>query len=350
MIACVWRPAPLGCRAVHPQANTGTGVGFAQTPILQRKTLLMPPILHKTLLSLKAHAKFLAGITSLAVALVLALALPLSAIAQTAPGSASAAAPSVATAATGKASLLWLGQAAFRLTTASGKVIMIDPWLTSNPRTPPEYKQLERLGKVDLILVTHGHFDHIADAPALAVMHKARVIGPGDLNQTLTVLKVLPPELLPRMNKTGTITPFADTPALKITMVRAEHSSLYVWKNPATGQDETHVGGEPVGFIIELEDGKRIYHMGDTGLFGDMKFIGDYYKPDVLLAPIGGNFTMGPGDAAYAAKEWIRPKVLIPMHYGSNPLTRGTPEELAQALGQTAIKMLVLKPGESYQP
>ena len=196
----------------------------------------------------------------------------------------------------GKTELLWLGQAAFRLTTPSGKVIMIDPWIRTNPTTPAEYKDLEKLGKVDLILVTHGHFDHIADAPALAMLHKARVFSPGDLNQTLTVLKVLPPELAPRMNKSGSVTPFADAPKIKITAVRAEHSSAYVWRNPASNADEVHVGGEPVGFIIELEDGQKIYHMGDTGLFGDMKFIGEYYKPDVVLIPIGGNFTMDPVD------------------------------------------------------
>jgi len=248
----------------------------------------------------------------------------------------------------GQAELLWLGQAAFRLTTPSGKVIVIDPWLRPNPKTPAEYKDLANLGKVDLILVTHGHFDHIADAPALALMHKARVYAPGDLNQTLTVLGVLPPELTPRMNKSGTVTPFADVPGLKITMVKAEHSSLYVWKNPATGKDETHVGGEPVGFIIELENGQKIYHMGDTGLFGDMKFIGEYYKPDVLLIPIGGNFTTGPADAAYATREWLKPRFAIPMHYGTNPLNQGTPQQYQQALGQTATKVVPLQPGEKF--
>lgn len=248
----------------------------------------------------------------------------------------------------GQAELLWLGQAAFRLTTPSGKVIVIDPWLRPNPKTPAEYKDLANLGKVDLILVTHGHFDHIADAPALALMHKARVYAPGDLNQTLNVLGVLPPELTPRMNKSGTVTPFADVPGLKITMVKAEHSSLYVWKNPATGKDETHVGGEPVGFIIELENGQRIYHMGDTGLFGDMKFIGEYYKPDVLLIPIGGNFTTGPADAAYATREWLKPRFAIPMHYGTNPLNQGTPQQYQQALGQTATKVVPLQPGEKF--
>lgn len=258
-------------------------------------------------------------------------------------------ASSLSFAQTGKAELLWLGQSAFRLTTPSGKVIVIDPWLRTNPRTPAEYKDLEKLGKVDLILVTHGHFDHIADAPALALLNHARVFAPGDLNQTLTTLSVLPPELLPRMNKSGTVTPFADVPGFKITEVHAEHSSLFVWKNPATNKDEVHVGGEPVGFIIELENGVKIYHMGDTGLFGDMKFIGEYYKPDVLLIPIGGNFTMGPADAAYATNEWIKPKMAIPMHYGTNPLAKGTAQEYLQAMGHSAVKVLTLKPGEKTE-
>ena len=241
--------------------------------------------------------------------------------------------------------LLWLGQAAFKLTTPSGKVILIDPWLKPNPLTPPEYKDFEKLGKVDLILVTHGHGDHIADAPALALMHKARVYAPGDLNQTLTVLNVLPPELAPRMNKSGSVTPFADVPKLKITAVHADHSSVFVWKNPASGKDETHVGGEPVGFIIELENGVKVYHMGDTGLFGDMKLIGDYYKPDVLLIPIGGNFTMGPSEAAYATTQLVRPKSVIAMHYGANPLAKGTLPQFKEALGQTPVQLIPLAPG-----
>jgi L-ascorbate metabolism protein UlaG (beta-lactamase superfamily) len=266
-----------------------------------------------------------------------------------APPPATSAASPAAGGGAGQAELLWLGQAAFRLTTPSGKVIVIDPWLRPNPRTPAEYKDLARLGHVDLILVTHGHADHIADAPELARLNHARVYAPGDLNQTLTVLGVLPPELAPRMNKSGTVTPFADVPGLHITAVKAEHSSVYVWKNPATGQEEAHYGGEPVGFIIELENGQRIYHMGDTGLFTDLKFIADYYHPDIVLIPIGGNFTMGPADAAYATRTWLHPRVAIPMHYGTNPLNQGTPQQYRDALGATSTQVQALQPGEAYR-
>ncbi|MBS0337801.1 MAG: metal-dependent hydrolase, partial [Proteobacteria bacterium] len=200
----------------------------------------------------------------------------------------------------GKVEVQWLGQAAFRITTPGGKVIVTDPWLLKNPITPPEYKKLEALGKVDLLLVTHGHWDHIADAPALARLNNIPMWGPGDLNMALTTLGVLPPAQLPRFNKSGRIAPL---PGIKVTAVHAEHSSVYVWNNPATGKDETHPGGEPVGYIIELENGFRIYHMGDTGVFGDMKFIAEYYKPDLVLMPIGGHFTMDPADAAYATRE-----------------------------------------------
>jgi L-ascorbate metabolism protein UlaG (beta-lactamase superfamily) len=166
------------------------------------------------------------------------------------------------------------------------------------------------------------------------------------MNQSAALLGILPPEQLPRFNKSGTIAP---APGIKVTAVHAEHSSVLVWKNPATGKDETHVGGEPLGFIIELENGFRIYHMGDTGLFGDMKFIAEYYKPDLVLMPIGGNFTMGPADAAFAIREWIKPKTVIPMHYGTNPLAKGMPSELVQALGASSTRVLVLKPGEKAE-
>ncbi len=245
----------------------------------------------------------------------------------------------------GKTEVLWLGQASVRITTPGGKVIVIDPWLRTNPKTPASFKNLEALGKVDLLLVTHGHFDHVADAPDLAKMHKVPLYGPAGLNQTLSTLGVLPAELSPRFGKGGTITPFGPN-SVKITATHAEHSSEYAYKNPATTKDEVHVGGEPVGFIIEMENGFKVYHMGDTGLFGDMKFIGEYYKPDLVLIPIGGHFVMSPVDAAYAVKNYLKPKYALPIHYGTIPQLKGTTAEFSAALGNESNKMLVVNPGE----
>ncbi|WP_420223353.1 MBL fold metallo-hydrolase [Pigmentiphaga litoralis] len=163
------------------------------------------------------------------------------------------------------------------------------------------------------------------------------------MSQALTTLGVLPPAMLPRMNKGGTVQP---APGIKVTAVHAEHSSVYVWRNPGTGKDETHPGGEPVGWIIELENGFRIYHAGDTAAFGDMRLIHERYQPDLALVPIGGIFTMDPVDAAWAVKDMIRPKVVIPIHYGTNPLATGTAAQFQDAMGQSDIRVLVPKPGQ----
>jgi L-ascorbate metabolism protein UlaG (beta-lactamase superfamily) len=243
----------------------------------------------------------------------------------------------------GTIEVLWLGQSATRITSVSGKVIVIDPFLTQNPKTPAQWKSLDALGKVDLILVTHAHADHLGDAPALAKKTSAPVWAPAGLANTLVALGLLPAELAPRMNKGGVITPLG--PDIKITMTRAEHSSEMVWKNPATGKDEVHVGGEPVGFIVELENGFKLYHMGDTGVFGDMKWIGEYYKPDLIMIPIGGHFVMSPRDAAVAT-EMIKPKFAIPIHYGTFPPLKGTPEEYQQALGTSSVKVFPIHPGD----
>ena len=247
----------------------------------------------------------------------------------------------------GKIEVLYLGQSAMRITTVSGKVIVIDPWLTTNPTTPQQYKNLDALGKVDLILVTHGHPDHLTDAPALARKHNVRVWSASGLSRTLVMLGILPAELAPSMNKGGTITPLG--PDIRITMTHAEHSSEVVWTNPATKQQESHFGGEPVGFIIELENGFKIYHMGDTGLFGDMKLIRDYYKPDLVMIPIGGHFTMDPKDAAYATKEYLKPKYAVPVHYGATPLIMRKPQEYIDALGVSPTKVFPLNPGEKIE-
>ena len=244
---------------------------------------------------------------------------------------------------TGKVEVLWLGQAATKITSPGGKVIVIDPFLTANPKTPAQYKNLDALGKVDLILVTHAHGDHVGDAPDLAKKHNVPVWAPPGLASSLVALGVLPANLAPRMNKGGVITPF---PGISITMTRAEHSSEFVWKNPATGKDEVHIGGEPAGFIVQLENGFKIYHMGDTGLFGDMRWIGKYHKPDLILIPIGGHFVMSPQDAAVATRDLLKPKFAIPIHYGTFPVLKGTPQEYIQALGTTSVKVFPLNPGD----
>jgi L-ascorbate metabolism protein UlaG (beta-lactamase superfamily) len=245
----------------------------------------------------------------------------------------------------GRTEVLWLGQAATRITTPGGKVIVIDPWLTSNPKTPAAWKDLHALGKVDLILVTHAHYDHVADAPDLARLTNAKVWGPAGLNQTLVTYGVLPANLSDRFGKGGTITPWGPT-GPKITAVHAEHSSEYAWKNPATGKDEVLPGGEPVGFIIEMENGFRIWHMGDTGVFGDMRLIAQMYHPDLLMIPIGGHFVMNPVDAAMVTRDMIRPRYAIPIHYLTIPQLRGTPAEYKAALGSSATQILDIQPGQ----
>jgi L-ascorbate metabolism protein UlaG (beta-lactamase superfamily) len=252
-----------------------------------------------------------------------------------------------ASAEAGKTEIQWLGQATTRITTPGGKVIVIDPWLTTNPKTPDAYKKLDALGKVDLILVTHGHGDHFGDAGALAKLTGAPVYGPAGLIQSAVTLGILPTEQAVRFGKSGTVTPLGAS--IRITATHAEHSSEILWRNPATGKDETHVGGEPQGYIIELENGFRIFHMGDTGLFGDMKLIGEYYHPDLIMIPIGGHFVMDPKDAAFATRNFLKPKFAIPIHYGTTPQLKGTPEEYIKALGDAPTKVLTMKPGDKLE-
>ena len=249
----------------------------------------------------------------------------------------------------GKIEVLWLGNAAMKITTVNGKVILIDPFLTSNPKTPAQYKNLDALGKIDLILVTHAHGDHIGvakdgyDSVTLSKKHNAPLYGPAGMNQALTTMGILSAELSQRFGKGGTITPF---PGVRITATHAEHSSEILWNNPATGKPESHIGGEPVGYIIELENGFKIYHMGDSGLFGDMKMIGEYYKPDLIMIPIGGHYVMDPKDAAYATNNLLKPRFAIPMHYATNPFLKGTPEEYMAALGVSQTKVFPINPGD----
>jgi L-ascorbate metabolism protein UlaG (beta-lactamase superfamily) len=257
------------------------------------------------------------------------------------------AAASSAGAVAGKTQLLWLGQAGFRIKSPGGKTIVVDPWLTGGTKTPAPYKtDIAALGKVDLLLVTHAHVDHLGDAPALAKLNNTKLYGPADMITPLVTLGILPAELTHRFNKSGSVTPL---PGVKVTAVKAEHSSLLVHNNPATGKNESHAAGEAVGFIIELENGFKIWHMGDTGLFGDMKFIADHYKPDVVLVPIGGNFTMDPDDAAYAMRNWIDVKNVIPIHYNSNPLAKGTLAEFQKAMQGSKARVVPMTEGQTVE-
>ena len=245
------------------------------------------------------------------------------------------------------ADIQWFGQSAFKITSPAGKVILIDPFITKNPKTPDELKDLSKIGKVDLILVTHGHGDHVGDSVALAEQTGAKVALNADMGRTFFALGWLKMEQMIRFNKSGPIKPIGED--ITITMVRAEHSSEVRHVDATTGEEAMHPGGEPAGYIIELENGFTIYHAGDTGVFADMKFIADFYQPDLALLPIGGHFTMDPAHAAFAVKELLKTPTVVPMHYGTFPPLKGTPEAFIAALGETTSEVVVMTPGETLE-
>ena len=244
----------------------------------------------------------------------------------------------------GEARLQWFGQAAFKLTTPGGKVILIDPFISKNPKTPEVHQDLSRLGPVDLILVTHGHGDHIGDTVAIAKATGAKVALNADLGRTFVALGWLEMPQLIRFNKSGPIRPLGE--GIQVTMVHAEHSSDVHYEDLATGRESMHPGGAPAGFVITLEDGYTLYHAGDTGVFADMAFIGSYYRPRLALLPIGGHFTMDPEHAAYAVRELLKTPRVVPMHYGTFPVLKGTPEAFGQALGDFPSEVTVMTPGQ----
>jgi len=223
--------------------------------------------------------------------------------------------------------ITWLGHSSFRLRTPGGREVLFDPWYTGNPSFPAS----ARPKSADLILISHGHSDHITDAAAMAKETGATVVGIWEITAWLgsSGIKNVEP-----MNKGGTI----DVKGLRITMTDARHSS-------SAEKDLTYLG-EAAGFIVKLENGQTIYFAGDTALFGDMKLIGELYRPDIAFLPIGDRFTMGPDTAAMAAK-WLSVKQVVPMHYGTFPLLTGTPYQLEQHLKGTGIEVLKLLPGET---
>lgn len=236
--------------------------------------------------------------------------------------------------------ITYLGHAAFRIISPKGVVIYIDPFLSRNPKTPPEMKTVE---KADLILVTHGHGDHVGDTLAIAEKTNAKIVAIAELGR---YLKSKGAKDVTRMNKGGTYT----TRGIRITMVNALHSSSVTETEAvSSGQKKARIvyAGDPAGFVIRLENGFSVYHAGDTAVFGDMKIIGEIYKPELSLLPIGSHFTMDPTEATYAAKL-IGSKYVIPMHYGTFPVLTGTPEVFLKLMAEVPqTKVLVLKPGDT---
>src|SRR5437588_329688 len=223
-----------------------------------------------------------------------------------------------------------LGHACFKNTTPQGKIIPLDPWIKTNPVCPEELKQVD---KVDLMLVSHGHFDHVADAVEIAKATKPTVVAIVELAGWLKSRGV---ENTVGINKGGTV----DINGIKVTMTHAIHTS---------GTEDGSYGGDAAGFVIEFENGRKLYHAGDTCAFSDMAIIGELYRPDVALLPIGDFYTMAPKEAAIAVRM-LGVKHVIPMHYGTFPILTGPPEALReslQTLGLHEVEVIAMKPGET---
>jgi L-ascorbate metabolism protein UlaG (beta-lactamase superfamily) len=222
--------------------------------------------------------------------------------------------------------LTWLGHATFRIETPGGKIVIVDPWIRGNPACPEQDKIVK---KVDVLLCTHGHGDHIGDAVEIVKKHNPKVIG---IFELCAWLQKKGAEQTSPMNKGGTQT----VDDITVTMVHADHSC------GIQDGDEIVYGGEACGYVIEFANGVKIYHAGDTNVFGDMHIIRELYAPDIVMLPIGDHFTMGPREAAYAC-NLLKAKTVIPMHFATFPVLTGTPGALQKLVPDT--KIFEMQPG-----
>jgi L-ascorbate metabolism protein UlaG (beta-lactamase superfamily) len=224
--------------------------------------------------------------------------------------------------------LTWYGHAAFKLVTPSGKVLLLDPWIT-NPLNPNGKQDLADLKKVDLILISHGHADHVGDSVEIAKRTKARLVSAFDQAQAYARHLGFPSDQfgVDSVGNVGGTLSFFDG-EVKITLVNAIHGSTLTAKEK--GGDVPYAAGNPLGFVIAVRNGPTIYHTGDTDAFTDMQLLRSM-KITLMLACIGDHFTMGP-DRAAEAVALAQPAKVAPMHYGTFPVLTGTPAQFAAAL------------------